>query len=238
MTSCDVEAADKLSRQHINRYYVELFILIVLHEAVTAMEIRQGKTMEFICFAKSGFSVISMALIGVGAAQAASPAVDVAARIPENAKAKVYGSGWECDRGYRVDKGRCTPIRVPVNAYSTKSSFGPIWKCKRGYVRQRDTCVAIEVPAHGYLSSDGDGWRCNRGFVKGKTACTPIQVPANAFLSTDTYGRGWECERGYLAHDNRCVAIDVPMNAHLNFFGSGWECDRSYRRVRDECVEE
>ena len=44
--------------------------------------------------------------------------------LPENARAKSYGSGWECERGYREDNGACTAVRVPANAYLANTSYG------------------------------------------------------------------------------------------------------------------
>ena len=44
--------------------------------------------------------------------------------LPENARAKSYGSGWECERGYRKDNGACTAVGVPANAYLTNTSYG------------------------------------------------------------------------------------------------------------------
>ena len=53
--------------------------------------------------------------------------------LPGNARAKSYGSGWECERGYREDNGTCAAIGVPANAYLTNSSYGSGWECGRGY---------------------------------------------------------------------------------------------------------
>lgn len=35
--------------------------------------------------------------------------------IPENAHVKSYGSGWECDRGYRAVDEACMSVKVPAN---------------------------------------------------------------------------------------------------------------------------
>ena len=47
--------------------------------------------------------------------------------MPENASAKKYGSGWECDRGYRASKETCLALKVPKNAHLDYS--GNEWKC-------------------------------------------------------------------------------------------------------------
>ena len=51
--------------------------------------------------------------------------------MPENARVKSYGSGWECNRGYREFNGACIAIKVPPNGYLNSSGDG--WKCDRGY---------------------------------------------------------------------------------------------------------
>ena len=84
--------------------------------------------------------------------------------IPENAHAKAYGSGWECDRGFREVDEICAPIKVPSNAYPTNRSYGRGWECARGYQEIDDACVAVQVPSNAYLWSSGDRWKCDRGY--------------------------------------------------------------------------
>ena len=69
----------------------------------------------------------------LGAVQGLVLAQDVSLEIPNNARAKSYGDGWECDKGYRKINGGCTAVKVPVNGYLTDSSYGSGWKCNRGY---------------------------------------------------------------------------------------------------------
>ena len=35
---------------------------------------------------------------------------DLSVEMPEHASAKRYGSGWECDRGYREADGACIAV--------------------------------------------------------------------------------------------------------------------------------
>ncbi len=84
--------------------------------------------------------------------------------MPENARAKAYGSGWECDLGYRKINEACAPIKVPANAYPTSTSYGRGWECGRGYREVDETCAAVKVPANAYLSASGDGWEFGRGY--------------------------------------------------------------------------
>jgi hypothetical protein len=36
--------------------------------------------------------------------------------VPENAHVKGYGTGWECNLGYREVNAGCAAIMVPANA--------------------------------------------------------------------------------------------------------------------------
>ena len=93
------------------------------------------------------------------AALAAIPGVEfvqgASAGMPENARAKSYGSGWECNRGYRRADRACAAIIVPSNAYLGPS--GDRWECDRGYSKIDEACVAVKVPPHGYLADTSYG---------------------------------------------------------------------------------
>ena len=62
------------------------------------------------------------------------------AGMPKNASAKSYGSGWECNRGYRRADRACAAIIVPSNAYLSPS--GDRWECDRGYSKI-DEAIAV-----------------------------------------------------------------------------------------------
>jgi hypothetical protein len=79
-------------------------------------------------------------------------AQDGGAEIPENAHAKSYGRGWECDHGYRASDEACVAVKGPENGYLTASAYGPGWQCDRGYRAVDEACVAIKVPENGYLA--------------------------------------------------------------------------------------
>ena len=179
-------------------------------------------------------------LLGLGFVMTTSVAAiakDESVKIPENAKAKSYGSGWECIRGFRQSKGDCIRIRIPANAYPTKSAYGAVWECRRGFKTKGETCIAIKVPANGYLASYGDQWKCHRGYHRVDDTCLAVVVPTNAYLTNDSYGRGWTCNRGFAVTKKGCTAVKVPANAHLGFSGTSWECDRPYREKQGSCVE-
>ena len=66
--------------------------------------------------------------------------------MPQNAGAKSYGGGWECDQSYREVDGACTAVMVPLNAYLSATSYGTGWECGRGYREHDEACIAIDVP--------------------------------------------------------------------------------------------
>lgn len=130
--------------------------------------------------------------------------------MPKNASATRYGSGWECDRGYREAKGACIAVKVPANAYPTDTPYGRAWECRRGYQETDEACVAIKVPSNAYLNATArDGWTCDRGYRPLDGACVAIKVPQNGYLMDASYGPGWACDRGYREDGEACVAIKV-----------------------------
>ena len=151
--------------------------------------------------------------------------------MPENAKSKTYGDGWECIVGYRIIEESCVAIEVPQNAYATRRTFGHGWKCYHGF-REIDgtACLAVEVPDGGYLDSSGERWNCLRGYAKLEDSCREIVLPENAFLVDNSDGSKWACGRGFEIKGDNCTAIAVPDNAFLNSSGYGrpWTCERGF----------
>lgn len=161
--------------------------------------------------------------------------------IPENARAKSYGGGWECNRGYRETKGACAAVKVPANAYATDTSYGRGWDCDWGYkeiTRRAGRCVAVKPPTNAYVHASGDRWECNRGYRKAGESCVAVDVPANGYLADTSYGTGWKCERKYRAVGDRCVAVKVPKNGYFvdASYGPGWKCLRGFQAVQNTCV--
>ena len=78
------------------------------------------------------------------------------AEVPDNAHAKSYGNGWECNKGYRDVNAGCAAVKVPANAYPTNHSYGRGWECNRGYLEADETCRFVKVPSNAYLNADGD----------------------------------------------------------------------------------
>jgi len=91
--------------------------------------------------------------------------------IPENARTKSYGSGWECDRGYHAVDKTCVAVKVPANGYFLGVSYGPGWKCDRGYREAGGACVAMVIPENAHLDYSGNGWECNRPYGKQQDKC-------------------------------------------------------------------
>jgi hypothetical protein len=71
---------------------------------------------------------------GVAAAEA------TLAKAPANAHAKKFGSGWDCDRGFRSTVDSCEALELPANAHIGYS--GNDWTCDPGYRRQGDGCTS------------------------------------------------------------------------------------------------
>lgn len=158
--------------------------------------------------------------------------------IPENASAKSYSDGWECNTGFRLNENACVAVVVPQNAYETNRAYGSGWECLHGFREtDRTACVPVEVPAGGFLDPSGERWRCLRGYTKVDDACQEIELPENAYLSDATYGSLWTCERGFEATGDRCTAIAVPANAFLNGSGYGlpWTCERGFFERSGRC---
>lgn len=101
--------------------------------------------------------------------------------VPDNASAKSYGDGWECDIGYRQREDLCAAVVVPENAYATNRSYGRGWACLHGFLeRDRTSCVAVVVPEGAFLDPSGERWHCLRGFARRDGACVEVIVPENA----------------------------------------------------------
>jgi len=158
--------------------------------------------------------------------------------MSENASAKSYGDGWECNVGYRQKGETCLEVTVPDNAYSTNRTYGLGWECLRGFRKDREAnCVAVEVPEGGYLDPSGERWRCLRGHIKIDDTCHRIILPLHSYLAEASAGVPWICDRGFEPKGERCVAIVVPKNAYLNgsSYGQAWTCERGYREHTGKC---
>jgi hypothetical protein len=98
---------------------------------------------------------------GILSAQAEPP--------PPNAHPKLYGSGWERDRGYDKARQKCTGVNVPVNAYLDRTGNG--WKCERGLRQRGGICGPIDIPRSGYPASSGNDGDCDAGYRLFRGTC-------------------------------------------------------------------
>jgi hypothetical protein len=114
------------------------------------------------------FAALLTAVSGLVFAQSGS------VEIPENARAKSYGIGWECVRGFRTVDAACVAIDVPANAHPTNASYGRGWECDRGYREVEEACAPIELPPNAYLNSYGDKWKCDRGYRVVDKICVAV----------------------------------------------------------------
>src|SRR5579863_7930499 len=101
----------------------------------------------------------------------------VAAALPAHSHASIYGSGWECSRGYRRVDEACVAIEVPANAYLNSS--GGDWTCERGYRQVDKACLMLKVPPAAHADEDqfGRGWECDRGYREAHGSCLRVAVP-------------------------------------------------------------
>lgn len=154
--------------------------------------------------------------------------------ITDNAHLKGYGSGWECDFGYRERDGLCDAIAVPQNAYVNGRSFGQGWDCNHGYQLREVTCDPVLVPENAYLDASGDGWDCHRGYRKSGNKCFTIDAPKNGYLDSSSYGNGWKCNRGYVTSGNHCIKVEFlktgiwmttafARDGHVTMVSRAWE---------------
>ena len=164
-------------------------------------------------------------------AVAASTAVPSDTQLPPHAVSRPWGSGWECQRGYRRAGERCVEVGVPPHALL--GAFGHDWECERGYRREDERCVPVQVPKHAHLDITGHNWECQRGYRRAGERCVEVDVPSHAFL--DYFGHAWQCDRGYQQEGERCVPVQVPEHAHLAYSGHNWACNDGYQRVDNTC---
>lgn len=158
--------------------------------------------------------------------------------IPENAHAKSYSDGWECNLSYRPAGDTCVKIVVPQNAYPTNKPYGTGWECVHGFIEVEGTsCDKVFVPEGGYLDPSGKRWNCLRGFRKIDDICQKIELPDNSYLTNNSSGPAWRCNRGYEAKGEKCIAIDVPKHAYLNgsSYGRPWTCERGFFEQDGSC---
>jgi hypothetical protein len=66
---------------------------------------------------------------------------DPSVAMPEHVGAKRYGTGGECDRGYRAAREDCVPVKIPENADLDYS--GTDWECNEPYRKRQGKCARI-----------------------------------------------------------------------------------------------
>jgi hypothetical protein len=95
------------------------------------------------------------------------------AEMPQNAHANSFGSGWQCDYGYRAVDDACVAVKVPEHGYLARTAYGSGWQCDRGYRAVDEACVAVQVPENAHLDLFGDGWECNPPYRKQQDSAHP-----------------------------------------------------------------
>jgi len=89
--------------------------------------------------------------------------------VPKNAHKKIFGTGWECNHGYRKSGDQCVAVQPPKNA--TLDFSGHRWKCNSGYRKTGNQCLKVKVPPNAKLNYLGNGWTCINGFIESDDSC-------------------------------------------------------------------
>lgn len=180
------------------------------------------------------------ALAGVIAALAfPALAQDGTGPVPENGSARSYGSGWECNLGYRVDGDDCLAIDIPSTPTRPGSPMvraGPaaaVSNRSAGHPASRSR--SPRTPFSNPPATTGNATAAIAG--AGHPA-KPSTCPRTRFFRGKSTGTGWTCERGFAAEAGACVAIDVPPNGYLTnaSYGDAWKCDRGYIETDGRCA--
>ncbi|GAA4215227.1 hypothetical protein GCM10022290_00080 [Sagittula marina] len=79
--------------------------------------------------------------------------------MPENASAKSYCDGWECNIGFRLNEDTCVAVVVPQSANDAKRFYGSGWEW-------------APISQNARLDRAGNRWGCNK-ISKIKAALRP-----------------------------------------------------------------
>ena len=125
--------------------------------------------------------------------------------MPTNAHKAQYGSGWECNRGFRQVGIECQKVVIPANA--GLDILGHDWECNRGFQRTTgNECQRVVVPKNAGLDVLGHDWECIRGYQRvGGNECQKVVVPPNGVL--DVLGHDWTCKKGFKRVVSECQAL-------------------------------
>jgi hypothetical protein len=63
--------------------------------------------------------------------------------VPENARARAYGGGWNCVYGFREERGACAGVVVPANGHLT--ARGNDWECNRLFRKVDGACAPLRA---------------------------------------------------------------------------------------------
>jgi hypothetical protein len=113
--------------------------------------------------------LLVVALLAFGSQAAASQQ-----QIPANAHKSMFGTGWECNRGFARSGDQCVAVQIPQNA--ELDVFGHGWQCRRGYVQTSDACVPVRIPANAHLDLFGHGWECDSNYKRQDSGCIAMSA--------------------------------------------------------------
>lgn len=73
-----------------------------------------------------------------------------AENMPLHAHKNIYGTGWECDRGYYRSGNGCKKVVIPENAHL--NIYGNGWECDRGYYRSGQSCKKVILLPNAHIN--------------------------------------------------------------------------------------
>src|SRR3990172_6405395 len=166
------------------------------------------------------------------------PRLLFAGDLPNNSHPNIYGTGWDCDRGYYKSGQQCIKVVVPENA--SIDIYGSGWACNRGYYKSGDKCVKVIVPENASIDIYGSGWACNKGYKKSNNACVPMtreELQKQKELEQAIFDKiqkrrlqgvgGDDCETEYKTNAEVCVEITgVDLDCNKSYSGDYYrDCD-------------
>ena len=167
-----------------------------------------------------------------------TPAFAQQISIPANGKINVYGTGWDCQRGFKKTGDSCTKVVVPANGKI--NVYGTGWDCQRGFKKSGDRCIKVDVPANGKINVYGTGWDCQRGFKKAGDNCIKVDIPTNGKINV--YGNGWVCNDGFKASGNSCLQMTaaelIELQEQKARLLKAYRANQARKRARSKCETE
>jgi len=161
------------------------------------------------------------------------PRLLLAGDLPSNSHLNIYGTGWDCDRGYYKSGQQCIKIIVPENA--NIDIYGSGCACNKGYKKSKNACVPMtreELQKQKELEqtiSDKIQKRRLQG-VSGDDCETEYKT--NAEVCVEIKGVDLDCNKNYSGDYYRDCDVVLKYDVETDYSGG------SYLDVEVECTVE